>query len=130
MLLGEDLTTSTSPLSALGRPAASILLLEGKVWSRQSPAIFLFFLLGKFPGSSGRSRVIDTGCTRQEPTTNAPSAGWGAPGEALRGGCLLAISSTSAELRDCCDVVHQLKIKLHNFAKLTTGSSAPFETLH
>lgn len=69
-----------SIFASAGRPAASFLLLEGKVWSRKSPTIFLFFLLGKFSGSSGRSTAIDTSCTRQEPTKNAPSAGWGAPG--------------------------------------------------
>lgn len=61
------LPTSTSPLLG-SMPMTSFLLLEGKVWDRQSSHIFLFFHHGKFPGSLSRNRAINPGCPRKELT--------------------------------------------------------------
>lgn len=134
MLLGEDLTpTSTSPLSASSplqvdlQPASCCW--KGGCGAGNHPLFFFFssweFLRFIREKHSDRYQLHEAGAN------NERTQRWlGSAGEALRGGCSLAISSTSAELRDCCDVVHQLKIKLHDFAKLTTSSSTPFETLH
>lgn len=120
---------SVSIFASAGRPAASFLLLEGRMWSRKSPTIFFFssweFLRFIREKHSDRYQLHEAGANNER-TQRWLGSAW----EALREGCSLVISSTSAELRDCCDVVHQLKIKLHDFAKLTTSSSTPFETLH
>lgn len=59
---------SVSIFASAGRPAASFLLLEGRMWSRKSPTIFFFFFLGisqVHQGEAQRSIPAERGRSQQ-----------------------------------------------------------------